>query len=305
MIITNETLSSLRTMVRGEFQSRLTGLKTQALYKTLVTIIQSNSSSNTYGWLGKFPQMIEWVGERVIKDMKEMAYELFNKKYEATLGIDRADIEDDNLGIYRTLSQSYADEFVSFCNRKVFALLSGGFEGLCYDGQPFFDAEHPVYPNTDGTGTAESVSNIQGDVAATGTPWFLVNLSGVLKPFILQERIAPEMESITDTKNDHVFMNDEYLYGIRYRGNFGYGFWQQAVASKETLNAENYKAAVAKMKAFKRDGGDKLGIVPTHLVVGSSLESAGREVVEKENLTGGESNINYHTTELVVSPWME
>ena len=304
-VIKNETLEALRTMVRGEFQTRMSELESKALFKQLVTTVLSNTASNTYGWLGKFPKMAEWTGERVINDMAEMAYELANKKFEATFGIDRADIEDDNIGMYKVLSRAQADEFISFCNRMVFALLSAGFEGLCYDGQPFLDTEHPVYPNADGTGTAESVTNIQGDEAATGNPWFLVCLSGSLKPFILQERMRPEMDSITDPKNDHVFMNDEFLYGIRYRGNFGYGLWQQAVGSKETLDTTSYAAAMAMMKAFKRDGGDPLGIIPTHLVVGASNEAAGRAVVEKEILASGESNIYYHTTELIVSPWMD
>ena len=52
-----------------------------------------------------------------------------------------------------------ADEFERFMNRKPAELISGGFTNLCYDGQPFFNTNHPVYPNTDGTGDAVDVSN--------------------------------------------------------------------------------------------------------------------------------------------------
>jgi phage major head subunit gpT-like protein len=304
-VIKDSTLTALRTMIRGEYATRLSELDAQAAYKMIASIIISNSSSNTYNWMGKFPKMREWVGERAVNSMKEFAYAIANKKYEATLGVDRADIEDDNLGQYRLLSKAQADEVVSFFNRMVAALLTGGFSGLCYDGQYFFDTDHPVYPNVDGTGTATSTSNILGDSAATGTPWYLLCLSGSLKPLIVQQRTSPEMDEISDPKNDHVFTNDEYLYGIRYRGNFGYGFWQQAVASKETLSLTNYKAARALIGSFKRDGGDPMGIVPTHLVVPSSLEATARAVVKKENLTGGESNEYYNTAELIVLPWLD
>jgi phage major head subunit gpT-like protein len=308
VIIKNETLQALRTMVRGEFAGRLAALDADPLYKKLATVITSNTSSNTYGWLGQFPRLREWVGERVINDIRESSYAIANKLYEATLGIKRVDIEDDNIGIYRPLAQAEAEEVIAFFNRNVAGLIKNGFSTLCFDGQNFFDVDHPVYPNTDGTGTAVSVSNyvgtLSGENADTGKPWFLLSLSGVLKPFILQQRMPPEMDEITDPKNDSVFMKDQYLYGVRYRGNFGYGFWQQAVASKAALNAANYEAARLRMLTFKRDGGDPLGIAPTHLVVDPANEAAARKLLETQFDSSGASNPNYHTAELIVSPWL-
>jgi len=291
-------------MIRGEYAARLSELEAKALYKIVASIIPSTTASNTYDWLSKFPKMRKWVGDRVINSMKEQVYQILNELHESTLGIARTDIEDDNIGQYRILSKAQADEVESFRNRLIAALLSGGFSGLCFDGQYFFDMDHPVYPNADGTGVAVSTSNIQGDAAATGTPWYLLCLSGALKPFILQERTKPEMESIEDPKNAHVFIKDEYLYGIRYRANAGYGFWQLAVGSKDTLNAANYEAARLKMMSYKRDGGDPLGIVPTHLLVPPTLEAAGRAILEKELLADDGSNTNFHTAELIVNPWV-
>jgi phage major head subunit gpT-like protein len=181
MIITNAALQNLRTMVRGEFAAQLAGLAADTLYTRLATVITSNTASSTYGWLGKFPHLREWMGDRVIGDIKESAYAIANKLYEATLGVARAGIEDDNLGIYRPLARGMADEVAAFFNRQISALLASGFTGLCYDGQPFFDAEHPVYPKADGSGEARGVSNVAGSPNAVGSPWYLVALSGVLK----------------------------------------------------------------------------------------------------------------------------
>jgi hypothetical protein len=65
MIITNETLQNLRTMVRGEFATQMAALfATELMDKKLATGIQSNTRSNTYGWLGDFPALREWVGGR-------------------------------------------------------------------------------------------------------------------------------------------------------------------------------------------------------------------------------------------------
>jgi phage major head subunit gpT-like protein len=292
------------TGLKHEFQQQLTALEAHDFYKAITTIINSNSRSNTYGWLGNFPKLREWIGDRIFEDIKSSSYVIENKKYEATLNVERVDIEDDNLGAYRPLARSMADEVVAFFNRNIATLLKGGFENHCYDGKPFFDAKHPVYPKADGTGTTAEVSNILGNPGLAGSPWFLLSLTGTLRPIILQQRTAPEFEEITDTKNNMVFMKDRYLYGVRYRGSFGYGFWQQAVASKEELSAENYEAARLQMRQFKRDGGDPLGIVPTHLIVSSDNESAARKILEAQLIDGGDSNVNYHTAELVVSPWL-
>ncbi len=246
--------------------------------------------------------MREWVGDRVINDMKEFAYAIENKKYEATLGIDRTDIEDDNLGQYRVLAQTQGQETVDFFWRQIAKLITDGFSALCYDGQNFFDTDHPVYENPDGTGSNTQTSNILG--SGSGKPWFLLDLNRPLKPFIMQERFAPEFDEIKDTQNETVFMKDKYLYGIRYRGNWGYGLWQQAVASKEELSPDNFQKAYGMMETFKRDGGDPLGLRPTHLIVDASNRAAAESILLKQNLTGGESNINYNRVKLIVCHWM-
>ena len=304
-IINSTTLNNLRTTIRGEFTIAFNNANASSVYKRLATTIKSSSKTNTYDWLGKFPQMREWVGSRVIKDMSESSYQITNKKYEATFGVDRADIEDDNLGLYASIAQGMGQEASDFLDREVAALLRFGFEATCYDGQNFFDDEHPVYPNADGTGTANLVSNIYKKTDADdGMPWYLLSLNRPLKPLIHQQRTGMELESLTDLKNEGVFMEDQYRYGIRYRGNFGYGLWQQAVASKADLDAANFEAAYAQMQGFKRDGGDPMGIMPTALVVPPSLQSAAEKILERTVLDNGAGNINYHKVELIVNPWL-
>jgi phage major head subunit gpT-like protein len=303
MIINTNTLQNLQTLLKGEFKIHLNSLEAKSFHKTGATVITSNSSSNTYGWLGNFPQLREWVGDRVFENIKKGSYVIANKKYEATLNVERVDIEDDNIGLYPSLSKAMADEYIAFLNRNLAALLKDGFNTACYDGKNFFD-DHQVFAKADGTGAAADVSNIHGSPEAKGSPWFLLSLSGSLKPLIVQQRTTPEFENITGTSNETVFIKDLYVFGIRYRGSFGYGFWQQAVASKEALTPANYEAARLKMQQFKKDGGDPLGIVPTHLVVDTSNEKAARKILEAQLIDGGDSNTNYHTAELVVSPWL-
>lgn len=303
MLIKNTTLDALRTTVRAEFAAAMAAFG-KSDWQAVASVIPSTSASNTYGFLSDFPQMIEWVGKRKIQSIKEHAYQIANKDYESTLGVKRGDIEDNNLGNLRIRIQSHAASVDQFKNEGVFNLLSSGFSTLCYDGQNFFDVDHPVNAKRDGSGTARSVSNIVGSALATGTPWYLLSTSYPLKPLIWQERTAAVMESNEQGHSDHLFMENEFLFGIRARGAFCYGFWQQAVACKETLNATNLKAARELMMGFKKDGETPMGIRPNLLVVPHTLEAEARELVKAERKANGASNVNFNIVDMLATPWL-
>ena len=298
-IITPALLSGLRTGFSKAFQDALTATPTD--WEKVATRVPSSSTSNTYGWLGQFPALREWVGDRVLKDMAAQAYQVQNKLYEGTVAVKRTDIEDDNVGVYTPLFSEMGRAAKAHADQLVFALLAAGETTTCYDGQNFFDTDHPVYPNVDGTGTATLVSNLQ---AGTGPAWYLLDTSRALKPLIFQERTAPELEALTSTQDEMVFMSDTYRYGIRYRCNAGFGFWQQAYKSKAALDAANFNAAMAAMMQAKADGGRPLGVKPTTLVVPPALRADAMALIEAQLITGGVSNPNYKAVEVIVSPWL-
>lgn len=298
-IITPALLTSLRTGYSKAFQDALAATPTD--WEKVATRVPSSNTSNTYGWLNQFPKLREWVGDRVVKDMAAQAYQVQNKLYEATVGVKRTDIEDDNVGVYTPLFAEMGRAARAHADELVFGLLAAGESTLCFDGQNFFDTDHPVYPNVDGTGTAATVSNLQ---AGMGAPWYLLDCSRSLKPLIFQERTTPELESLTSTQDEAVFMRDEYRFGIRYRCNAGFGFWQLAYKSKAALDQANFNAAVAAMMSTKADGGRPLGVKPTHLVVPPALRADALSLIEAMTLSAGQSNPNYKAVEVIVSLWV-
>lgn len=298
-IITPALLASLRTGYSKAFQDALAATPTD--WEKLATRVPSSSTSNTYGWLNQYPALREWVGARVVKDMAASAYQVQNKLYEGTVGVARTDIEDDNVGVYTPLFAEMGRAAKAHADQLVFALLAAGESTLCYDGQNFFDTDHPVYPNADGTGTAAQVSNLQ---AGTDPAWYLLDASRALKPLIFQERTTPELEAMTASNDEGVFTTDTYRYGIRYRCNAGFGFWQLAYKSKAALNAANFNAAMAAMMQVKADGGRPMGVKPTHLVVPPALRAQALSLIEAQLIGGGNSNPNYRAVEVVVSPWL-
>ena len=51
MMIKDSTLQGLRTMVRAEFRQAFDAAVNREDYKELVTIVTSNTKSNSYAWL--------------------------------------------------------------------------------------------------------------------------------------------------------------------------------------------------------------------------------------------------------------
>lgn len=301
MIITPSTLTALMVAFRREFQSALTD--TPSDWAKIGTEVPSTAKGNTYGWLGKFPQFREWVGDRVVNDMAAHAYTVNNKPFESTVGVDRDDIEDDNIGVYKPLFAEMGRAAKTHPDELVFALLKAGVSTTCYDGQYFFDTDHPVYPNADGTGAAVSVSNVDIDtVARPNNPvWYLMDVSRAIKPILFQKRRDYVLQAMVKPEDEQVFMAKTYRYGVDARVNAGFGFWQFAYASNQPLDATNYAAARAAMKSFTADGGKPLGIRPGLLVVPPSLEGAGRKLLVKDEQGG---NQWAGSAELLDSSWL-
>jgi phage major head subunit gpT-like protein len=290
-IATPALIQALFTGWKGDFQNALSSAPLQ--YTELATIVPSTTKSNTYGWLGKFPGMREWIGDRVIKAMAAHGYQLTNKKFESTVGVEKDDIEDDNLGIYSPMFQEMGRVAAIQPERLVFEALRQGDTVPCYDGQYFFDSDHPVYPNADGTGAVASVSNLIAEAGYTGPTWYLLDNSRAIKPIIFQDRKKPTLVSMNKIDDEVVFTSDLLRFGVDMRCVAGYGFWQMAVAVKAPLTPDNLWLAIERLRSFCADGGEKLGIKPTHLCVPTSLEKSATKILERElNVDEGQAVSN-------------
>lgn len=62
----------------------------------------------------------------------------------------------------------------------------------------------------------------------TGNSWYLLNVAGEIKPFILQENM-PVTFGALEGDSDEGFKRRTYLYGVEWYGNVGYGLWQKAI----------------------------------------------------------------------------
>ncbi len=142
MITSGANLSILYTAVKANFQ---TGRDMYTpMWSKVATLVPSTTGTENYAWLGEFSRLREWLGERQINRMKLHGYSLTNKKFEATEGIPREYIEDDTYGVMMPKFQDMGYAAASHPDEMTFALLKAGFSTKCYDGQFFFDTDHPV-----------------------------------------------------------------------------------------------------------------------------------------------------------------
>lgn len=297
MLINRATLASLYTGFSAAFQGAFTGV--EPMYSRIATTVPSTTRQNDYGWLGQMPNFREWLGDRVVNSIADHGYSIKNKTYEMTIGVDRDDILDDNLGIYGPMFADMGDGAAKFPDSLVWPLLKAGFDTQCFDGQAFFDNDHPVL---DQDGNDASVSNMTGG----GEPaWYLIDDSRPLKPVIFQLRERFDRIVRMDRDDDlNVFMRKEHLYGVDGRCNVGFGYWQMAHGSKARLNPDNYEKARVAMTELKGDYGRPLGVQPKLLVVPPKLEGAGRRLLQSQLVNGGETNPWAGTAELLVVPWL-
>jgi phage major head subunit gpT-like protein len=267
-------------------------------YAQFVTTVNSGTSEEEYGWLGTMPRFREWLGDRVVQSLKTGSYTIKNKPFELTIGVDRDHIEDDKIGMYTPMVKQLGSEAKTHPDELVFPLLANGFNATCWDGQYFFDTDHPVEL---ADGSMGSWSNFQG---GSGTAWYLLDLSRPIRPLIFQKRRDYSFVSMTDPNDEAVFTRKEFRFGVDARVNVGYGLPHAAHASKLSLDATNYMALRASMASVKGDKGKVLAFRGTHLVVPPQLEKAGAEVLKAVRNAAGADNVAAGTAELVVVPWL-
>lgn len=290
---------NLADMFRGfqtVFQKAFDGAESQI--HSIAMRVPSTTGEEKYAWLGTVTRFREWLGDRVIQNLMSYDYTLKNKSYENTVGIDREDIEDDRLGIYTPVISQLGMDARQHPDELGFALLAAGFATLAYDGQYFFDTDHPVL------GVDGAVTSTANMTAGAGNPWFLIDDTRAIKPLIHQERKAYKFVAMNREEDEGVFTRKQFRYGVDGRLNFGFGLWQLAWGSKAVLDAAGYAAARTGLMSLKGDNGKPLGVRPTLLVCGPSNEKAALDVLQAERLANGATNVYRNTAKLIVTPWL-
>lgn len=152
MLINAASIRAVFVNLKTVFQKAFDGAPSDYLGTCME--VPSTGSENDYAWLDRFPKMREWIGDKVLRKLKAHTYTLKNKSFEATIEVKRDDIEDDNIGIYANMTQDAGFSAKTWPDEIMTELKDAAFSRACYDGQYYYDTDHPV-----GNITPVSVSN--------------------------------------------------------------------------------------------------------------------------------------------------
>ncbi len=142
MIVNKSNLDSIFTGLKTLFNN---AMKAQpGGWQSTAMEVPSSRSGEDHVWLSRFPKLRKWIGDKVIQSIKTGKYYVKNEDWEATIAVDRNDIEDDALGIYSTQATGYGEAAGELNDIIVNDLKDKAFTAKCMDGQFFYDTDHPV-----------------------------------------------------------------------------------------------------------------------------------------------------------------
>lgn len=161
MTVNSATLGAINTGFHVITMQNLVEPQTIESVRSIANVVTSKKKVEQYNWLVRLGKVREWIGPRVLNRFKAYGYTIENKKWEDSVEISRDDISDDALGQYVPQIQNMAVEMNAHYPKLLTAVLEAGFEEEGYDGQAFFDTDHPV-----GGRNVTTVSNM-GDLKLT------------------------------------------------------------------------------------------------------------------------------------------
>jgi phage major head subunit gpT-like protein len=112
-------------------------------WQKLAMEVPSSTRSERYFWASLIPGMREWIGERHVHHLSNRSWEISNKRWELTIGVSRDDAEDDTLGAYAIPFEMMGYQASRQPDDLLHKLIKGGKTADCWDGQKFFDTDHP------------------------------------------------------------------------------------------------------------------------------------------------------------------
>jgi len=96
-----------------------------------------------YGFLAEMPQFRRWIGEREPKRLKAGSYSMTVADYEFSYEVSRNDLKYDRFGIVAMHMRSGGVAQRNFYEKLVNDAQEAGTTTLCFDGQYFYDTDHP------------------------------------------------------------------------------------------------------------------------------------------------------------------
>lgn len=142
MLVNASSLQSIFTGLKTIFHNALKAVP--GSWQKTAMEVPSTGAGEDYAWLTRFPRMRKWIGDKVVKALAAGKYYKANEDWEATIEVDRNDIEDDRLGLYNNQAMMAGESAGELHDIIVDDLKNNAFTQTGIDGQYFYDTDHPV-----------------------------------------------------------------------------------------------------------------------------------------------------------------
>ena len=142
MFITSTQAQVLFYGFSADFQRGFTNVPT--VWQDYATLTPSNTKNALYHWVDQLPSLRKWLGSRQKTNAALRDYTLTNVPYEHTVCVDKFDIADDIHAAYAGLFVAQGQAAARWPDEVMTAVVAAGTTALCYDGEPFFYANHPL-----------------------------------------------------------------------------------------------------------------------------------------------------------------
>jgi phage major head subunit gpT-like protein len=137
-VVTSDFLTAVFTGFKALFTTGFAAIRPQ--WTRVAMEAPSTTDGETYNWLGAVPAMKEWIDTKIAAGLSAFNYTIRNKDWESTIEVDRNTFEDDKLGMVNPRIQELSQEAARHPDELISSLITTN--GLCYDGQNFFDTDH-------------------------------------------------------------------------------------------------------------------------------------------------------------------
>ena len=113
-------------------------------FEPIVSRVSTNKNTAALPWGAILSTMKPFLTERQIDNLKMYLQTIAVIKWENTIAVLRDDIEDDDTGSYSLAIQSMGEDAATYPQVEVGRVLREGFATVIWDGQFWFDTDHPI-----------------------------------------------------------------------------------------------------------------------------------------------------------------
>ncbi|HOW76824.1 MAG TPA: Mu-like prophage major head subunit gpT family protein [Candidatus Competibacteraceae bacterium] len=136
---------------------------------TISNIFTSDQEGETYRWLGMVPAMREWIGGRQAKGFRTNGITITNLHFEATLEVLVREMRRDKTGQVMVRVRELALRANAHWAKLLSTLIAAGGSTVCYDGEYFFDTDHPESGSSQSNSISVDISELPAAVKGTTT----------------------------------------------------------------------------------------------------------------------------------------